>query len=56
VGDASAQVFWRDGADDEVGFWVANLAETLADPTRILLLHLPGTRARLKAEGFEPGF
>jgi len=53
AGDASASVFWLDDGGSEVGFWIANLAETLSNPTRILVLHLPGTRDRLKALDLE---
>lgn len=38
VGDVSARVFWTDASGREAGVWIANLEETLRDPTRILVV------------------
>ncbi len=47
VGDASARVFWRDASGEEYGFLIPNLAETLGDPTRILVIPEAGARRLL---------
>jgi hypothetical protein len=56
VGDASARIFWRDGGGEEYGLLVANLAETLRDPTRILVIpELPTRRLLPRRRGTDPG-
>ena len=49
VGDHTAQVFFRDGRGVEVGVAIPNLAETLRDPTLVLVL--PDARARAALSG-----
>ncbi len=47
VGDVTGRVFWRDASGAEYGVLIANLEETLRDPTRILVLPEARTRALL---------
>ncbi len=49
VGDAAARVWWREetGRRDEYGLSVVNLAETYADPDRMLVIAEPLTRRAL---------
>jgi hypothetical protein len=47
VGDTAARVFWRDGRGTEYGLQVPNLAETLRDPARVLVIAESTTRAAL---------
>ena len=54
VGDASARIFWREADGGEVGVLVPNLAETLRDPTRILVMAEPRARALLSARRSGP--
>jgi hypothetical protein len=54
VGDHTAQVFFRDASDLEYGVAIPNLAETLRDPTRVLLLPDARTRAALEPTAVLP--
>lgn len=47
VGDTAARVFWRDASGREYGLQIPNLAETLRDPSRVLVIAEAATRAAL---------
>jgi hypothetical protein len=53
VGDQMARIFWQDDGGRRYGVQVQRLDEVLRDPTRIVLLPEPSTRAAL-SEGLDP--
>jgi hypothetical protein len=55
VGDSTARVFFRHAGGLEYGLAIPNLAETLRDPTLVLLVPDPRTRAALERIPVLPG-
>jgi hypothetical protein len=47
VGDTAARVFWRDTSGRQYGLQIPNLAETLRNPSRVLVIAEAATRAAL---------